>query len=542
MSTSTACEQFFDIPELPRLLTAFLNRKDVSRLARTNRKLNSLCTPSLYWSLERSFDKESKIWESLPALLALARNVQHNPGLTLLDLTSVPLLDLRGGRMFARTLAGLSKLKNLSLTIHCRNGDWIELWNYLFFRFPSSIQGLLLNIEACEGLLLNIEACEGLSRYQDALNEVVHAGGWKGAEVEAIDERQEPLIHLESMFFLGSQGYQWDMTKDLCAMFAHCPNLKMLNGSINVADGGRIEALGHFIAEGCPKIEELTFGVVEYDERLPIRIMSSLPAQQVVKVDLRIGSPRFGMSAVNLAIHQHSTTLRVLLIEGRTDVIWFSVATILKECLNLEILRLPCKKPQGLVISLDDVLEHPWACSKLKRLALAIGGCEIPYESDVEPYYRRPTPITLDEVETEHLSRLEDLYKRIGSLTALEELDLKMVPLDEDGEVDYDALEHDRMLFPAMLNLPDPRTGMPGFLHHLAGLEKLKGIRGSVWADIDEAVRTIDWMEVTWMDRHWPLLRYATVYPMYGEMSAPFKWLRERRADGKQDLWLEGIP
>lgn len=77
MSTSTACEQFFDIPELPRLLTAFLNRKDVSRLARTNRKLNSLCTPSLYWSLERSFDKESKIWESLPALLALARNVQH---------------------------------------------------------------------------------------------------------------------------------------------------------------------------------------------------------------------------------------------------------------------------------------------------------------------------------------------------------------------------------------------------------------------------------------------------------------------------------
>ncbi|KAF9144005.1 hypothetical protein BGX30_014094 [Mortierella sp. GBA39] len=564
MSTSTASEQFFDIPELPRLLTVFLDRKDVSRLARTNRRMNSLCTPSLYTSLERSLGMECKIWESLPALLALTRNVQHvrkldtgmvmltyyyncalafeelyslvalppmtrlsslrlnldpsdegpltmpsasdfraalpqlcwvisqNPGLTHLVLSSVPLLSLRGGRMFARALAGLSKLKTLSLWIFCRNDDWVELWKYIFFRFPSSIRWLFLNFENCERR----------SHYQDALEEVVHANGWRGAEVEAVAERQEPLIHLTDMVFLGMRGYRWETTNDLRAMLAHCPSLTRLNGDINLADHGKIEALGRFIAEGCPKIEWLGFGMVESDERLSVSIMSSLPAQ-VSRFELRIGSPEFDMSAVNLAIHRHSTTLRVLHIEGRIDVIWFSAATILKECVNLEILEASCRKTEGLVIPLDDVLEHPWACTKLKQLTLAIGGCEIPYGSDVEPYYRRPTPITLDKVETEHLSRLEDLYKRIGSLKALEELDLTMVPLDEDGEVDYDALDNSHISFPAMLNLPDPRTGMPGFLHHLAGLEKLRLIRGSVWADTDETERTIDWLEdLSVTDRH----------------------------------------
>ncbi|KAF9541194.1 hypothetical protein EC957_003327 [Mortierella hygrophila] len=622
MSTSTASEQFFDIPELPRLLTVFLDRKDVSRLARTNRRMNSLCTPSLYTSLERSLGMECKIWESLPALLALARNIQHvrkldtgmvmltyyyncalafeelysrtlgtplhrppwlppldirtcqvvalppmtrlsslrlnldpldegpltmpsasdfraalpqlcwvmsqNSGLTHLTLTSVPLLSLRGGRMFARALAGLSKLRTLSLWIFCRNDDWVELWKHIFFRFPSSIRWLFLNFENCERH----------SRYQDALEEVVHADGWKGAEVEAVTERQEPLIHLADMVFLGMKGYRWETTNDLRAMLAHCPNLKRLNGDINLADHGKIEALGRSIAEGCPKIEWLGFGMVEFDERLSVSIMSSLPAQ-VARLELRIGSPEFNMSAVNFAIHRHSTTLRVLHIEGRIDVIWFFPATILKECVNLEILEASCRKTEGLVIPLDDVLEHPWACTKLKQLTLAIGGCEIPYESDVEPYYRRPAPITLDKVETEHLSRLEDLYKRIGSLTALEELDLKMVPLDEDGEVDYDALDNSHISFPAMLNLPDPRTGMPGFLHHLAGLEKLRVIRGSVWADTEETERTIDWLEVTWMERHWPLLKYAAFYPLSAKLSAPFKWLSERRANG--NLWLKGI-
>ena len=247
--------------------------------------------------------------------------------------------------MFARALAGLSKLKTLPLWIHCRNDDWIELWKYLFFRFPSSIQWLVMNIEDCERI----------SRYQDSLEGVVHADGWKGAEVEAVAERQEPLIHLEDILFLSAREYRWDTTNDLRAMLAHCPNLKRLGDHINVADDGRIEALGRFIAERCHKVEGLTFEMIEHDERLPVSIMSSLPARQVVRFEFRIGSPMFDISAMNLAIHQHPTTLRVLQIEGRIDVVWFSAATILKECISLEILQVPCKKSKSLAVPLGNV-------------------------------------------------------------------------------------------------------------------------------------------------------------------------------------------
>ncbi|KAG0296827.1 hypothetical protein BGZ96_008431 [Linnemannia gamsii] len=623
MSISTACEQFFDIPELPRLLTAFLELKDVSSLSRISRKMHNFCTPSLYRRIERDDWDDCKIWESLPALLALAQNVNHvkvlcvrndiltyyyncvltfeelysrtlgtprtrppwlppydirtcqvvalppmtrlsrldvaigpldtgprtmpsandlrallpqlcwlisqNPGLTAIRLQGVPILDLRGVRMFARALAGLCKLESLTALIECRNDGWVGLWKHIFFRLPPSLKHMFFNFKDCE----NFE------RYQDALNDQLD--GWKGEEVEAIAERQEPLVHLEDLYFQGVAGYRWDTPSDLRAMFAHCPNLKKLDTDINVANSDTIETVGQLIAQESPKIDSLIYGVHEFDERMPFRIMSSLPAQQVTRFEFNVDSHDLEIPAMNLAIHQHSTTLRVLCFQGKRDIIWFSASIILKECINLETFEAPCNNTEGVFTTLADILEQPWGCIKLKQLALAIGGCELPSEEDVEPYYSRPSPITLNEAETEHLSRLEDLYRKVGALTGLEKLDLRMVPLDSLGEVDYESMEDARLSFPAMLNLPDPRTGVPGFLHHLAGLENLTWIKGSVWADTAETEKTIGWLEVAWMDRHWPAFRYAEVYPTSGEVSAPFEWLRERRSHGERTFWLYGL-
>jgi hypothetical protein len=74
---SDSCERFFDIPELVDLLAANLDKKDISRLARTCRRMNRSCTPSLFRSLTVDDNDEFSLFISTPALHTLARNIQH---------------------------------------------------------------------------------------------------------------------------------------------------------------------------------------------------------------------------------------------------------------------------------------------------------------------------------------------------------------------------------------------------------------------------------------------------------------------------------
>lgn len=112
-------------------------------------------------------------------------------------------------------------------------------------------------------------------------------------------------------------------------------------------------------------------------------------------------------------------------------------------------------------ITFDDALRNPWSCTKLIRLNLGISGCMLPVEFGVKPYYRRPTPITLTKVETQHFSRLENLYRQIGSLTALQELNLRMVSLGED-DPEYDMYLDDRRILRSNTSfLPCSVSGTP---------------------------------------------------------------------------------
>ncbi|KAF9086509.1 hypothetical protein BGX23_008812, partial [Mortierella sp. AD031] len=145
-------------------------------------------------------------------------------------------------------------------------------------------------------------------------------------------------------------------------------------------------------------------------------------------------------------------------------------------------------------ITLDDVLERPWAFSKLTHLSLGIGGCKLPVEPGTQLYYSRPHPIALSDPETKHFDRLEELHRRIGQHTDLEHLSLTLVPLDEHGLLDEPAIE-ERRLFSAMLSLGNVWSGRPRHLDHLAGLSKLKYVSGSVSEDTEEGKATIGWKE-----------------------------------------------
>ncbi|KAK3831704.1 MAG: hypothetical protein JOS17DRAFT_126665 [Linnemannia elongata] len=565
---SDACKRFFNLPELLELLTVCLELKDVASLILTNRQMHRLCTPSLYNELrcvegQAVGSRDFRIFETLTALHALARNIKHvrildigivelayyyncvlaferelqsqtttdplrlsgpvrlppfflpsadthscqvvplppmtrllqlditigparetsytlpsvmdfrarlaqtcwliyqNPGLVSLTLSGIPFLGSHA-RSLAETLARLSRLETLVLDIRCRIHYWLEICRQLFFCLPSSIRKVTMDFKE-NGRNWQFEHVS-----TGRVSNYVWYREDKAAAAAVMERRQEPLVHLEELSFRGKRGYWWVTTDDLAAMLAHCPNLKKLNAHFQIFDRAMdVEDVARLIAKACPRIEVLVYGPDKEQNQmlLPLRIMGVLPAQQVVIFELRVGPSYINEPLMNMAIQRHSTTLRELRFQKNNDFISdISVSSILNECCNLEVLHMPCTRTGGFYVTLDDTLHHPWSCAKLTHLALGISGCEVPEEPGVEPYHHRPTPIILTTDETRHLSRLEDLYRRIGSLTALEELDLVMVPLDEDGEVDYAALEHDRMSFPAMLTLPDPQTGMPGYL------------------------------------------------------------------------------
>lgn len=58
-------------------------------------------------------------------------------------------------------------------------------------------------------------------------------------------------------------------------------------------------------------IESLIYGMREFDEWMPFKIMGSLPAQQVTWF-FNLDSHDLVIPAVNLAIHQHLTILWAL--------------------------------------------------------------------------------------------------------------------------------------------------------------------------------------------------------------------------------------
>lgn len=74
----TPCEHFFGIQELVDILTPYLTRLDVSRLARTCRRNHTSCTPAIYRELSISAtDVQLGVFNSIAGMTALGCNVQH---------------------------------------------------------------------------------------------------------------------------------------------------------------------------------------------------------------------------------------------------------------------------------------------------------------------------------------------------------------------------------------------------------------------------------------------------------------------------------
>ncbi|KAG0381038.1 hypothetical protein BGX24_000630 [Mortierella sp. AD032] len=312
-------------------------------------------------------------------------------------------------------------------------------------------------------------------------------------------------------------------------MFAHCPNIKRLEFPAITRDGG-FDDIGQFIGTVCPKIEWLNYDnpLPLGHDLLPFKLIESLPAQQVNKFMYGGIITMADNHRVGTAIQHHSTTLRQIRIDSTATIQRMSVSVIFKECCNLEELSININGGKGHYFTLEDALESPWTCIKLRRLALGISGCEVPIEPEVLPYYSRPTPITLSDAETLHFAQLERLYKQIGALISLHHLDLRMITFNEQGHAIVG--QSDRLqTFPGLMRLQDNLTGRPGYLQLLSGLKQLECLDGSFRMYSVGNKQMDRRAEVKWIDMHWPRLRRAAFFSQKANVSTAFLWLMYKR-------------
>ncbi|OAQ22884.1 hypothetical protein K457DRAFT_888083 [Linnemannia elongata AG-77] len=116
-----------------------------------------------------------------------------------------------------------------------------------------------------------------------------------------------------------------------------------------------------------------------------------------------------------------------------------------------------------LCVELQDATEFPWVCTGLTELVLTIGIPDTPlhHHEGSDPYYVRAAPVVLSEAKRHQFGKLERLYERIGSLTQLRILNLRVFYFDPTG-VRALSKFYRRNSFPGLLSLGDVASGRPG--------------------------------------------------------------------------------
>ncbi|KAF9116178.1 hypothetical protein BGW39_002815, partial [Mortierella sp. 14UC] len=356
---------------------------------------------------------------------------------------------------------------------------------------------------------------------------------------EKAPRRQDLLTHLTRLNIY--DGRNDSFSEDLLrAMLAHCPNLTHISMP-KLTEIRNPQGLAQDIAQLCPRLKSVqNYGEEGDATAAPIlQLLGMLPPQQVESLSC-IAQPPFvvsGFGDLGGLFRRHSSTMRSIEIHSSHNIGSKTIQTILVECEALEQLSVDWGLSNSwhqLRIVLEDAIEAPWACTRIQELALSVAIPDEPFHhltEDRVPYYERPAPTALFPDEKEQLSSLKDLYRQIGALKELHSLHLHALFYDPKG-VRSVSSDDQATTFPAMLSLGCEETGRPGFLHHLAGLTKLKLLYGSVSAETRETRTTIGMEEVVWMEQHWPVLQEGGFLSRGSRNNIPkiFRWWKEQRA------------
>ncbi|KAG9064870.1 hypothetical protein KI688_003131 [Linnemannia hyalina] len=411
--------------------------------------------------------------------------LQLSPHLQRVVLKGLRFKDGRDIVLFTTSIFGLEELQELSLSASYWTPIGPSLAPTVFFSCPPSLQALDMELD---------EYYDQEDEYEDdyGVLDPREPELWERADEECglttTPRRQGPLRHLTSLNL--KEVEEIIPEAELISILQHCPNLLDF-GMPDIGETQDTDQLAAAIVESCPALNDLTYRnhyQDPMDGAMMLRIMNLLSPQQVRR--LRCHETPFtipGLDAASL-FRRHSVTLQTLIFRGCHNVNSKALQALLVECRGLQVLSTWWTgERHGLCIDLDDAIEFPWNCTSMRTLNLTICVPDEPLNRHlgVEPYYKRPPLTALSVAEKSQFEQLEVLYRQVGTLTQVEVLCLGVVFYNSEGLHPL-SKKVKRNSFPGMLSLGDKRTGRPGYLHHLAGLVKLRKFNGSVWAGNDE--------------------------------------------------------
>ncbi|KAF9900344.1 hypothetical protein EC991_007463 [Linnemannia zychae] len=368
-----------------------------------------------------------------------------------------------------KSLPELRSLKKLDLTITMElNDDWPQFIHAIVFGLPASIECLDIGLEDFDefgydqiGCLCPDEDDEDSST-EDATEDVNNRRlrNWKRF---LNSQDQPPLEHLRSIHITSLTQVPFD---DIAAIFARCPALVELHIPDLDQDLDIVSRVARCIGESCPMITRVyQHGRLNDDRGLTLAITNAVQEQQFEL--LRFSGLSGSDDLVEAALRRHSTVLRELRLTHCVRLLSKSIQKILSTGHVLEVFQIEPYRDAYCCLTLQDAISVEWVCKGMKQLRLSLSiGATVPPAEDV--YYKRPGLIVFTTEEVERFSKLEALYRRIGSLMELEHLDLRAVaecshPEDRNRYSSYDVS------FDAMLSLGDESKGWPGNSNHSMG-------------------------------------------------------------------------
>lgn len=476
--------------EEPYLNCAIIPLPPMSRL--THLELNLMLSPSN----EQILRKEIITFAQTIPLQKSCWIIQHcSSRLTSLKCSHVPILNHDEMQLLVATIQGISCLQNLDLFI-CAKKDVRETGLHeLFFRLPEGVKTCRLegHVSVFGGYHWERIQQEEGELEEDKIGEDGHE-----LDITVFPHCKESLVNL-------TRFDPWSMSAsthdEVLAVFDHCPNIKRLMvPNVAMPNSQDLTTLARSISNRCPHIRILSSPAFDANETFFFSFMEAITPQQLQKVYIRAPGHTVPHGVTRAAFLRHSASLRVVDVRYAVEMTSTNLRAILEICEGLEVFRaLTGVHSRDKCMTLADAISVPWVASKtIRHLEITI---ELPATPQT-PYYQRPAPVILSDEETLQFADLERFYRKIGSLTALEYLDLRAV----FRWCSYSRSFTEKNSFPAMLNLPDINTGEPGYLNLLCGWTRLKTLRGSVKMDTYETMASVGEQEVEWFLQHWPAL------------------------------------
>ncbi|KAG0377376.1 hypothetical protein BGX24_006235 [Mortierella sp. AD032] len=487
------------------------------------------------------------------ALTQVCWILRFNPHLQDVTLHNLVLKKRREASLFALSILGLMRLTRLDLNLFVQHYPQISLEEAVFACVPTSLQYLKIITSH-----LDTEDSTKLTNLFTGREEP-HSTWWNSPADDLINRSQvygilfdpPPLPKLNVLWMWDT--WNDDFTVDaLCDIFTRCPNihtlrLPLLPGEFNA------DSIVETITTNYQRICHLILDASEYHEVepedgdgepqivnswLPFEIMKLLPEQQVEHFQCTTSLFELDEQQAWAIFRRHSTTLTTLILKDCSGLESKGLQVILVTCGALSTLEVGhFEKDDGfyqaqlLGLQLFHAIDFPWICTKLRSLALPI--VILPEMGELNysrvPYYCRKAPIVLSLDEQALFGQLERLYIQIGKLIELEELNLHTMWGSDTVSRKYGRQKRTLSYFPLMLSLGNGYIRRPGYLHHLRGLNKLKVLRGSVYADTSETKVTTGVMEAAWMLENWPSLEQAEFFPARVQPSPPFLWMIDQR-------------